>query len=115
MPALFLGLLKSRTACAVLAVLAVFLGLWVWHTLDKSSAVRRAVAGYVAEAEIKALQAQLREAQHRSAVVLAANRHLNEKIAATEQAAAQEIAAYVSTVDDNCRVDPGLSDRLRNR
>ena len=54
-------ILQSRAACAALAIAAVLGGFFVWHKVDKSSAVRRAVVEYVADAELTAARVQLDE------------------------------------------------------
>lgn len=110
-------LLKSRAASSLLTVIAIFGGLFVWHLADKTSAVRKAVAEYVAQAELQALRASLSEVSRRQAVTDFANKSLEiEMEQAKEQAkkATRELEHYVSTVEDNCIVDPALRKRLRN-
>lgn len=110
--------LKSRAACSALAVAAVLGGFFIWHKVDKSSAVRRAVAEYVADAELTAARVQLEELKRRKVVTDRANRRflsLIEQANAEAEAATQELEHYVSTVEDSCVVQPGLVDRLRNR
>jgi len=111
-------LLKSRAVCSVLSVAAVSGGLFVWHTLDKSSAVRRAVAEHVAAIELSALRVQLNELNRRQAVADMAKKRLKveiEKATARAEAASEELEHYVSTVEDTCIVDPDLHGRLHNR
>jgi hypothetical protein len=111
-------ILQSRTACAALAIAAVLGGFFVWHKVDKSSAVRRAVVEYVAEAELTAARVQLEELKRRKVVTDRANRRflsLFDQANAEAEAAAQELEHYVSTVEDDCTVQRGLFDRLRNR
>lgn len=112
------AVLQSRVACSILAVLAFLGGLYAWHTFDKSSAVRKAVIDYVAQAELTSARVQLEEQRRRRAVADKANRHLQTEIDqanADAAAAAEELEHYVSQVDDSCIVQPDLSDRLRAR
>ncbi|WP_299812457.1 hypothetical protein [uncultured Roseibium sp.] len=109
---------QSRAACSVLAVAAAIGGLFVWHTVDKSSAVRRAVAEYVADMELTAAKAQLDELQRRETVADQARHRLQSEIdlaQAEALAATQELETYVSSVGDGCTVQSDLLDRLRNR
>ncbi|MBD1544888.1 hypothetical protein [Roseibium aggregatum] len=109
-----LRFLTSRTGILVLICFALF----AWHKIDKTSAVRRAVAGYVADVELSAKNAELAELKRRSAVFVSANKNLLSQVAAANadaEAANQELEHYVSTVDDDCAVDGALLERLRNR
>ena len=111
-------ILQSRTARTVLTIAAVLGGLFIWHKVDKTSAVRRAVVEYVAKVELTAARVQLEELKRRQDVTDGARRFLQteiEKANAEAEAAAQELEHYVSTVEDSCIVQPGLIDRLRNR
>ncbi|GAB2183742.1 hypothetical protein LAB1_10510 [Roseibium sp. LAB1] len=111
-------ILQSRTVCAALAIAAVLGGFFVWHTVDKSSALRRAVVEYVADAELTAAQVQLEELKRRKVVTERANRRflsLIDQANAEADATAQELEHYVSTVEDGCTVQPDLLERLRNR
>jgi len=104
----------SRAGIVVIIVLALF----AWHKVDKNSAVRRAVTGYVADVEFSARTAELDELKRRSALFAIANRKLADeaaRAAAEADAANQELEHYVSTVADDCAVDAGLLGRLRNR
>lgn len=107
-------LLTSRAAIPVLIATVLF----SWHEVDKTSAVRRAVAGYVADVELAAKNAELAELKRRSAVFASANKSLLDQVAranADADAANQELEHYVSTVADDCAVDGALLERLRNR
>ena len=107
-------ILTSRAGIVALACLALF----TWHRIDRTSAVRRAVAGYIADVELAAKNAELAELKRRSAVFAAANRTLLSQVAqadAEADAANQELEHYVSTVADDCTVDSTLLERLRNR
>ncbi len=111
-------ILQSRAACSALAIAAVLGGIFIWHKVDKSSAVRRAVAEYVAETELTAARVQLAELQRRKAVADGARHRLQteiEKANAEAQAVAEDLEHYVSTVEDGCTLQPGLFERLRNR
>jgi hypothetical protein len=104
----------SRAGILVIAGL----GLFAWHKLDKGSAVRQAVTGYVAKVELETLRAERDELRRRRAAVRLANQDLQSKIRAAEaeaDAAAWELEHYETTVDDNCRVDGAVLERLRNR
>ncbi len=106
--------LASRAGLVVLIATVLF----SWHKVDKTSAVRRAVAGYVADVELAAKNAELAEIKRRSTVFASANKTLLDQIAranAVADAANQELEHYVSTVSDDCAVDADLSKRLRNR
>lgn len=118
MSALLGWILQSRLACSLLAVAVVLGGLLLWHKIDKSSAIRRAVVGYVAKVELASARAELDELKRRRAVSDKARRQLQseiEKATADAEAAAEELEHYVSTVEDSCVVGSGLADRLRNR
>lgn len=111
-------ILQSRTACSFLAVAAVLGGIFVWHRIDRTSAVHTALAQYVARAELTAARVQLEEARRRKTVSDSARRHLQsqiEKANAQAEAAAEELEHYVSAVEDTCVVRPDLVERLRDR
>ncbi|WP_298963824.1 hypothetical protein [uncultured Roseibium sp.] len=111
-------ILQSRTACSALAIAAVLGGIFIWHLVDKSSAVRKAVVEYVADVELTEARARLAELKRRKVVTDRANRRflsLIEQANAEAEAASQELEHYVSTVEDSCIVQPGLFERLRNR
>ncbi|MEM5581805.1 MULTISPECIES: hypothetical protein [unclassified Roseibium] len=111
-------ILQSRTACALLAVTAVLGSFFLWHTIDRTSAVRRAVAEYVAKNELMAARAQLVETKRRKSVSDRAREHLQteiDKATAQADAAIEELEHYVSAVEDTCVVHPGLVERLRDR
>lgn len=107
-------LATSRIGIVALAALALF----TWHKLDKGSAVRRAVSGYVAKMELETLRAELDELRRRRAAVRLANRDLQTKIQEAEaeaDAAIQELEHYETTVHESCLVDGAHLKRLRNR
>lgn len=106
--------LTSRAGVVALIAMALF----SWHKADKTSAVRRAVAGYVADVELSAKNAELAELKRRSAVFASANNILLDQVAranADAEAVNQELEHYVSTVADDCAVDGALLKRLRHR
>lgn len=114
MGALFWRIATSRIGILVIAALVVF----TWHKIDKGSAVRQAVTGYVAKVELETLRAERDELRRKRAAVSLANQTLQSKIEQAEadaDAARVELQDYVSTVDDSCRVDDPLAGRLRNR
>ena len=116
--ALVKAVLGSRTGCAALAIISLLAGLFIWHHLDRSSAVRAAVVGYVAKVELETAQAELTEIRRRRAAFQAANHLLNSRIEQAElqaQEAALELEHYESTVGEACRVDRSVLERLRNR
>lgn len=111
-------ILQSRAACSALAIAAVLGGLFIWYQVDKSSAVRKAIVAYVAEAELTAARVQLEELKRRKVVTDRANRRflsLIEQANVEVEAASQELEHYVSTVEDSCVVQPDIIERLRNR
>lgn len=109
---------KSRTGAILIAFLAVGAALFIWHKLDKSSAVRQAVTSIVADVELSAAEAELAALKRRAAALEAANfsfqRQLTESEALRTQQAL-ELDAYVSTVGADCAVDRPLLERLSNR
>lgn len=111
-------ILKSRAAFSALAIAAVLGGFFIWHKVDKSSAVRQAVTGYVADVELTAARVQIEELKRRKVVTDQANRRFQTEINkanAEAEAATQELEHYVSTVEASCVVQPSFVDRLRNR
>lgn len=108
-----------RVATSRIGILAlVAMGIFAWHKLDRWSAVRQAVSGYVAQVELESLRAERDELRRRQAAVRLANRDLQSKIRDAEaqaDAAAQELEHYETTFDDDCRVDDPLVKRLHNR
>lgn len=110
------GVLGSRTGAIVIAVAVLGGGLYLWHKIDKSSAVRRAVASYIADVELAAVNAELALTKKAHDASLAANQAYEAELAQaetlrTEQA--MELDSYVSTVDTV--VDDALLERLPNR
>ncbi|KZM47441.1 hypothetical protein [Labrenzia sp. OB1] len=115
---IFGGVLQSRALRMLIILAAVSGGFFVWHKADRSNAVRAAREGYVRQIELIAAQKQLEVLAHRQAIADTARRQLHteiEKALAEAEAAEQELEHYVSTVEDNCVVKPGLAERLRNR
>lgn len=111
---LFWRIVTSRAGILVMAGLTLF----TWHKLDRGSAVRQAVSGYVARVELETLRSERDELRRRQAAVRLANRDLHSKVRDAEaeaDAAAQELEHYESTFDDTCRVDDALVERLHNR
>lgn len=109
------GLLTSRIGLA----LVLCGGLWVWHGYDKAQAMKAARNGYVQQAELANVQAELAEMKRRAAVASEANRVLQEKVQASEGEAlrfAAELEAFENENDINPEgvVDGGLLRRLRS-
>ena len=115
-----MGLL-IRLATSRIGIVCIIAGaLFLWHKFDKSSAVRRAVAEYVAAEELAAVNSELRETQRRAAVTMAANERLRQAAAEAEEMAAtaeQELEAYVQAnpIDPDCVVDDAVIERMRHR
>lgn len=110
--------LRSRAACSLLVLAAVLGGFFVWHKVDRTSAVHRAVAEYVARSELTAIRVELDELKRRKVVSDSAKRELQTEIEmanALAEAAVEELEQYVSTVETNCVVDADLVKRLRDR
>jgi len=111
-------MLQSRTARSFLAAAAVLAGIFLWHKADSTSRVRRALAEYVANAELTAARVQLEELRRRQAVSDGARRRLQSEIEtanAQATAAVEELEHYVSAVENNCVVGAELFERLRER
>ena len=108
---------RAGTTAAALALAAG--GLWVWHTLDKSSAVRTAVIEYVARTELETARAAVEEANRRAEIAEQATAALEERAATAERDAElfqQEIRAYEreNEINPDGLVDPGIFERLRS-
>ena len=108
-------LLRSRTGLIVMAGLA----LYTWHTLDKSSAVRRAAEELVAGQRLATLRAEKAERDRRLAVYQQSYETLSASLLEARESEKQrdaEIETYVKEHPDSCGVVPvGLLKRLRNR
>lgn len=97
-------------------VLLIALALFTWHRLDRSSAVREAVVGYVAGVELAAKEAEARVLRQRAANLQAANRELQDQIEQDERETADvqdALREYVESNPSGCVVSPDLLDRLR--
>lgn len=98
-------------------IVIIAIGLFTWHKLDKSSAVRGAVAEYVAGVELAAERAE-KEALKRRLEKAVRARHQFEKAKAAADLRAdqaiQELEDYESQVGADCVVDGHLLERLRN-
>lgn len=111
---------RDRKNTFVAALCLVAAALFAWHKIDKSSAVKQAVSGYVAATEIASLNAELSELKRRTRVAEEATHRFNEKT----QVAAGELAMLKSEIEDyerqnpispTCRVDDHLLGKLRSR
>ena len=106
-----LGFIMKLLGTRAGAVAAVLVALLAWHHFDKSSAVRRAVVGYVADVELTAAQAQIEEAKRRRAITSAANTHLLERLQVAE-GEAQKIAREIELYEAENEINPdGVVDR----
>lgn len=111
-------LFRNRTTTAISALLIVLGLLFAWHQIDKRSAVRQAVLEYVADTEIKVLQAQIEEANRRAAIASEAQDRLEQRLQVAESKArriALEIKQYEAEneINPDGVVDSGLLLRLR--
>lgn len=98
-------ILGSRTFAIGAAFAVTALVLFTWHKLDKSSAVRRAVAEYVADAELQQARAEADyERRQRRAAERAGNEArkravLSNRIAADRAAEIERLSAEAKGVD----------------
>jgi glucose-6-phosphate-specific signal transduction histidine kinase len=103
-----------RTKAGML--LLVFAALFSWHKLDKHSAVRKAVVSYVADVELGAANARVRELQAQLKRTAAANMQLAERIEQSEQGGRDAIidsALGALPKIDGCVITDDLIDLLR--
>lgn len=113
---LFANRATTGITCMVLLIGAAF----AWHWFDKSSAVRQAVVGYVAQAELDAATAQINEANRRAQVAEEAADLLLIRVRDAEAASLQyeqEIESYVSEnqIHPSCVVGQPILDLLRGK
>ncbi|MBO9418494.1 hypothetical protein J7481_03220 [Labrenzia sp. R4_2] len=109
-------LFGTRSGVLLVAAFLLVGSLYTWHWLDKSSAVRKAVVGYVAKVELAASRAELKVLKDRAAALEAANFQFQRQLQeaeALQTRQALELDTYESTVD--AVVGPALIERLRNR
>ncbi|CTQ53528.1 hypothetical protein LP7551_02052 [Roseibium album] len=110
------GFLKTRTGAVLAAFVVACLALFTWHTFDKSSAVRAAVALIVADVELAAAEAELTALKARNDVLRQVNRDFQVQLSESEALRtrqALELDEYETTVD--AVVDEPLLGRLSNR
>ncbi|WP_102867648.1 hypothetical protein [Pseudovibrio exalbescens] len=108
---------KVLSSRAGLAVMTMFV-LFTWHKLDKGSAVRTAVAEYVAADELataRALNKALSEKLEKERAAAQAFELARQRTALEAAQLAEEIAAYekTSSVPVQCVVSDQLVERLR--
>lgn len=108
----------NRVSASISTLVVVGAVLFGWHKIDKTSAVRQAVAGYLADVELATAQAQIAEANRRVVVAGEARERLQERLQALEGTAvrqAREIEQYEAEneVPDMCVVDDNVLGRLR--
>ncbi|MEP3429452.1 MAG: hypothetical protein ABJN98_12275 [Roseibium sp.] len=109
-------MLGSSTGAILIAASVLAGGLFLWHKIDKSSAVRSAVIGFVAKVELSAAEEELKAVKLRNVALTYANNSFSRRMSAAEALQsdqAQELETYVSTVDGI--VDRSLLERLPNR
>lgn len=100
-------------------VLVIAAALFAWHKIDKSSAVREAVVGYVADVELQAAETHAEILQARIARLEAANAALGASLAIAEQEARDAEAARLDYLERtpappaDCTVSRDLLDLLR--
>lgn len=97
-------------------VLVIGLALFTWHKIDKSSAIREAVVGYVADVELEAAAEAEKVLRQRAARLEEANSALRAQREQDEKelADAQEaLLTYVESTPSGCAVSRDLLDRLR--
>ncbi|CTQ75931.1 hypothetical protein [Roseibium alexandrii] len=105
-----------RRAKIALAVLALAIGLYGFHVLDKNAAVKAAKEGLVSRVELSAAKAELKVLKDRAAALEAANFQFQRQLQeaeALQTRQALELEDYESTVD--AVVGPALLEQLRNR
>jgi hypothetical protein len=99
-------------------VVIIVAALFTWHKIDKGSAVRKAIIGYVADVELSAERAE----NERLASILArersANTKLQQQIDAAETTAASARERIRNYEEENpspvgCRADAAFIERLR--
>jgi len=97
-------------------VAIAIVGFFIWHALDKRSAVKRAIVEYIAETELKTLRAEKAEYQRRAGIFQRINSQLELEMASAEtehQAQLTEITEYAER--NTNRGSLPLSDELFNR
>jgi hypothetical protein len=113
---MFANRVTTGITCALMLIGAAF----AWHKLDKSSALRQAVVGYVAQAELDAATAQINEANRRAQIAEEAADRLLVRVRDAEAASLQhqqEIDSYVSQNDipSRCVASDPIFDLLRGK
>ena len=101
--------------------LLILLGatLFAWHKIDKTSAVREAVVGYVADVELAAAQREAAVLRQRAERLRLANENLRASLARAEKEADDAEAERARYLEQNplppdaCGVGLDLLDLLR--
>lgn len=101
-------------------VVALAVALFAWHKLDKGSAIREAVVGYVADTELAAAKAQNAALQSRLAAAQAASTVFRQGIQERDAEIIdyeKRITTYEAenSVPDECRVSDQLLGLLRSK
>lgn len=100
-------------------VLVIAAALFAWHKIDKGSAVREAVVGYVADVELRAAETHAEILQARIARLEAANAALGASLEEVQQEARDAEAARLDYLERtpappaDCTVSRDLLDLLR--
>lgn len=107
---------RTTSVISTLVILAAL--LFGWHKIDKSSAVRSAVANYVADVELATARARIDEADRRVRIAEDATSRLQERIQVAEGEAiraARAVERYEAEneIPSSGRVEPDLFDLLR--
>lgn len=106
--AVVLNLLWRTATSRIGIVVLIALALFAWHTLDKHSAVRRAVAEYVAGAELEAARAEADyERRQRRAAEQAKNEARKRAVLATRMA--EDRAAEIDRLSAEAKQNSALT------
>lgn len=113
---LFANRVTTGITCALILTDAAF----AWHKLDKNSAIRQALVGYVAQAELDAATAQINEANRRAQIAEEAADLLLARVRDAEAASLQheqEIDSYVlqNKIHPSCVAGDTVFDLLRGK
>lgn len=108
------SVLTSRTGMFVVTGLSAF----VWHTFDKSSAVRKTVIEYVAKEELAAERAARKATQYKLDRANKAGRKLVDRITISRENqinADTDITAYIESLPTvaGCTISSDLLDLVR--
>tara|TARA_Y100000310_G_scaffold211266_1_gene212038 strand:- start:16642 stop:17007 length:366 start_codon:yes stop_codon:yes gene_type:complete len=110
----------NRFMSSISTLVMVSVALFGWHKIDKTSAVRSAVANYVADVELEAARAEIKEANRRLQVSEKTSAALAQRLTELDALAAaniSEIEEYAESLEDipACRPDDAFLDGLLTR